>query len=165
MMARLTSSCLTNAIESAPQLLRRSRAEVIEDRSFAEAVYRAAIADVRIGRGRHAPNSRIVGRRTIPQEQIGDGANSGVDALGPLRRAIGDEIQNRSEVGKGRKRITLPHRPCLAQTARTCSSVANSPRSAAALGRAMASRSSCEREMGADISEPASCMIARAMSS
>jgi hypothetical protein len=36
---------LTSAIESAPQLLRRSRAEAIEDRRFAEAVYRAAIAN------------------------------------------------------------------------------------------------------------------------
>ncbi len=36
---------LTSVIASAPQLLRRSRAEAIEDRRFAEAVYRAAIAD------------------------------------------------------------------------------------------------------------------------
>jgi hypothetical protein len=34
---------LVNAVESAPQLRRKSRAEVIEDRRFAEAVYRAAI--------------------------------------------------------------------------------------------------------------------------
>jgi hypothetical protein len=34
---------LVNAVESAPQLQRKSRAEVIEDRRFAEAVYRAAI--------------------------------------------------------------------------------------------------------------------------
>jgi hypothetical protein len=36
---------LTSAVESAPQLLRKSRAEAFEDRRFAEAVYRAAIAD------------------------------------------------------------------------------------------------------------------------
>jgi hypothetical protein len=36
---------LTSALESAPQLLRRSRAEAIEDRRFAEGVYRVAIAD------------------------------------------------------------------------------------------------------------------------
>ena len=36
---------LTSAIESAPQRLRKPRAEAIEDRRFAEAVYRAAIAD------------------------------------------------------------------------------------------------------------------------
>jgi hypothetical protein len=36
---------LTRAVASTPQLLRRSRAEAIDDRRFAEAVYRAAIAD------------------------------------------------------------------------------------------------------------------------
>ena len=36
---------LMSAVESVPQLLRRSRTEAIEDRRFAEAVYRAAIAD------------------------------------------------------------------------------------------------------------------------
>jgi hypothetical protein len=36
---------LRSAVASAPQLLRRSHAEVIEDRRFAEAIYRAAIAD------------------------------------------------------------------------------------------------------------------------
>jgi hypothetical protein len=36
---------LTSTIDSARQLLRKPRAEVIEDRRFAEAVYRAAIAD------------------------------------------------------------------------------------------------------------------------
>jgi hypothetical protein len=36
---------LTSAVESAPQLLRKSRAEAFEDRRLAEAVYRAAIAD------------------------------------------------------------------------------------------------------------------------
>lgn len=36
---------LTNALESVPQLLRKSRVEAIEDRRFAEAVYRAAIVD------------------------------------------------------------------------------------------------------------------------
>jgi len=36
---------LVSAVEAAPQLLRKSRVEAIEDRRFAEAVYRAAIAD------------------------------------------------------------------------------------------------------------------------
>jgi hypothetical protein len=36
---------LTSAIESAPQLLRRSQTDAIGDRRFAEAVYRAALAD------------------------------------------------------------------------------------------------------------------------
>lgn len=35
---------LTSAIESVPQLLRKPRAEAIDDRRFAEAIYRAAIA-------------------------------------------------------------------------------------------------------------------------
>jgi hypothetical protein len=36
---------LTNALATVPSLLRKSRVEAIEDRRFAEAVYRAAIAD------------------------------------------------------------------------------------------------------------------------
>jgi len=36
---------LTRAVASAPQLLGKSRADAIDDRRFAEAVYRAAIAD------------------------------------------------------------------------------------------------------------------------
>ena len=36
---------LASAVESAPQLLRRSRADAIGDRRFAEAVYRTAIAE------------------------------------------------------------------------------------------------------------------------
>jgi hypothetical protein len=39
------SDLITHALELAPQLLRKSPAEAIEDRRFAEAVYRAAIAD------------------------------------------------------------------------------------------------------------------------
>jgi hypothetical protein len=36
---------MISALASAPRLLRKSQAEAIEDRRFAEAVYRAAIAD------------------------------------------------------------------------------------------------------------------------
>jgi hypothetical protein len=39
------SELLMSAIESAPQLLHKSRAEAIEDRRLAQAIYRAAIAD------------------------------------------------------------------------------------------------------------------------
>jgi hypothetical protein len=39
------SDLITHALELAPQLLRKSPAAAIEDRRFAEAVYRAAIAD------------------------------------------------------------------------------------------------------------------------
>jgi len=117
---------------------------------------------------RHSPNRGVVGHSAslrIPQQQIGHSANSNLDTRSPLRGTINDVIQNRFKVSKGRKRIAQPHRPCLAHTARTCSSVANSPRSAAALERATASRSSGERMTGARWSAPASCMMARAMSS
>jgi hypothetical protein len=36
---------INSALESAPHLLRKSQIEAIEDRRFAEAIYRAAIAD------------------------------------------------------------------------------------------------------------------------
>jgi hypothetical protein len=36
---------MISALDSAPRLLRKSQAEAIEDRHFAEALYRAAIAD------------------------------------------------------------------------------------------------------------------------
>jgi hypothetical protein len=36
---------LTDALESAPHLLRKSHAEVLADRRFAEAIYRTSIAD------------------------------------------------------------------------------------------------------------------------
>lgn len=39
------SDLLTHALELAPQLLRKSPADAVEDRRFAEAVYRAAVAD------------------------------------------------------------------------------------------------------------------------
>src|SRR5262249_31756551 len=99
------------------------------------------------------------------QQQIGDGASSGMNSLGSLRQPVSDGIQNRYEVGKRGKRVTQPYRPCLAQTACTCSPVANSPLRAAALERAIASRASGEREIGVARSEPASCMMVRAMSS
>jgi hypothetical protein len=117
---------------------------------------------------RHSPNRGVVGHSAslrIPQQQIGHSANSNLDTRSALRGTINDVIQNRFKVSKGRKRIAQLHRPCLAHTARTCSSVANSPRSAAALERATTSRSSGERMTGARWSAPASCMMARAMSS
>jgi hypothetical protein len=36
---------LSSALESAPQVLRKSHVEAIQDRRFAEAVYRVALAD------------------------------------------------------------------------------------------------------------------------
>jgi hypothetical protein len=74
----------------------------------------------------------------LPENSAGPGC------VRPPRRAVSDVIQIRCRVRNGRKRITQPHRPCLAQTACACSSVANSPLRAAALERATASRSSGE---------------------
>jgi hypothetical protein len=51
-------------------------------------------------------NRGVVGRyasQRILQEQISDGANSGMDALGSLRGAISDIFKNRCKVGKGRE--------------------------------------------------------------
>src|SRR2546430_6437168 len=62
-----------------------------------------------IGRGGDAPNGRVVGHRAsqrVPQEQVGDCANSGVDAGSSLRGAISDVVQNRCKIGERRKRIT-----------------------------------------------------------
>ena len=58
----------------------------------------------------------------------------------------GDVIEDRAKIGKGRKSVAKPHRPCLAHTARTCSSVANSPRAAATFEAVMAACSSGGRE-------------------
>jgi hypothetical protein len=46
---------------------------------------------------RHAPNGGIIGYRTsqrIPEQQIGNRANSSLDAFGSLRGTINDVIQN-----------------------------------------------------------------------
>jgi len=44
---------IESALDSAPHLLRRSHAEAIEDRRFAEAIYRAAIAEATMERMRY----------------------------------------------------------------------------------------------------------------
>jgi hypothetical protein len=54
----------------------------------------------------------------------------------------GDVIEDRTKIGKGRKSVAKPHRPCLAHTVRTSSSVANSPRAAVAFEAVMAACSS-----------------------
>ena len=81
---------------------------------------------------------------------------------GSLRRAVGDVVENGREVGKGRKHGLIgrawPEQLDLF-------AVANSPRAAARLERPIASRSSGERATGAGKSEPASCMMTRAISS
>jgi len=67
-----------------------------------------------------------------------DGAEN---ALRALRRVRGNIVKDRIEIGQRREGITELHSPCLAQVARTCSSVANSPRAAAAFEAAIAARS------------------------
>ena len=68
----------------------------------------------------------------------------------------GDVIEDRAKIGKCRKGVTKPHRPCLAHTARTCSSVANSPRAAAAFDAATAACSSAVSGTAGSSSAPAS---------
>jgi hypothetical protein len=63
-----------------------------------------------------------------------EGTSASFKRLRRARRVVEDH----AEVGKGRKGVAKPHRPCLAHTARTCSSVANSPRAAAAFEAAIA---------------------------
>lgn len=59
-----------------------------------------------------------------------------------------DVVKDCVEVGERREGITKPHRPCLAHTARTCSSVANPLRPAADFEAAMAARSSGDSGAG-----------------
>ncbi len=53
-----------------------------------------------------------------------------------------ETIENLGKIAERRESIPNFHRPCFDQTARTCSSVANSPRAAAVFERAIAVRSS-----------------------
>jgi|SRR6516162_5479932 hypothetical protein len=66
----------------------------------------------------------------------------------------GDVVEDRAQIGKGREGIAKPHRPCLDQTARTCSSVANSPRAAAAFEALIAACSSGVSGTGAPSRNP-----------
>src|SRR6202035_6066675 len=67
-----------------------------------------------------------------------EGVDAGLNPPRALWRVGGDVIEDRAKVGKSRKGVAKLHRPCLAHTARTCSSVANSPRAAAAFEAAIA---------------------------
>jgi hypothetical protein len=64
----------------------------------------------------------------MQQEQISEGFDAGLNPPGTLWRMGGDVIEDRPELTKSRKGVAEPHRPCLAHTARTSSSLANSPR-------------------------------------
>src|SRR5690348_10889295 len=94
-----------------------------------------------IGRRRDAADRRVARAATnmgMQQEEVGDYFDAGVHTSDTLRRLCGDVIEDVTEIGERRDGIAKLHRPCLARTARTCSSVANSPRAAAAFDFAMA---------------------------
>ena len=100
---------------------------------------------IRVGRSDHTPHARSARHLAdlgMPQDQVDNGANAFVNPARALRGMPGDVIKHSVEIGKRIPRVSKPHRPCLDQTARTSSSVANSPRAAAASDRANAASSS-----------------------
>ena len=84
-------------------------------------------------------------------EKLDNALYARLDAIGALRRMLGNVVEDQAEIGKCRGRVANLHRPCLAQMERTCSSVANSPRAAAALELAMAVRSVPAPELAAAV--------------
>ena len=85
---------------------------------------------------------------------------------GLLWRSCGDVVEDLIQVRERRQGVAQLHRLCLAQTARTCSSLANSPRAAAAFERSIAARSSAVNGIGSPSAwPPASASMARATSS
>ncbi|HZU91295.1 MAG TPA: hypothetical protein VE993_18730 [Stellaceae bacterium] len=99
------------------------------------------------------------------QQKIDEGLKAGLNPARTLRRMGRDVIKDGAEVGQRRTGVAKPHGPCLVHTARTCSSVANSPRAAAAFEVARAACSSGVSSTGGSSSAPASRRITRAMSS
>jgi hypothetical protein len=128
-------------------------------------------------RGIHNPRRRVpdLAARPLSAPALSDLIDRKPQLLPPLaeqllpphapRRMDGDVIEDRAKIGKGRKSVAKPHRPCLAHTVRTCSSVANSPRAAAAFEAVMAACSSGVSETGGSSSAPLSRSTTRAMSS
>src|SRR5712691_8424197 len=115
--------------------------------------------EIRVRRGRQASNDRIIRADAdmgMNQEKVDDRLYARLNPLCALWRMGRNVVEDRGEVGTGRKGVAKLHRPCLTQTDRTCSSVANSPRAAAALETAIASRSSGVSARAADSSLPAS---------
>src|SRR5262245_2921395 len=106
---------------------------------------------------------RLQSDARVRRQQVENSLNASMDTRRTLRRMDSDVIENGGQIGKSRTRIAQPHRPCLAHTARTSSSVANSPRAASALDLAIAARSSGVSGTGGASSVPASCMMARAI--
>jgi hypothetical protein len=84
----------------------------------------------RIGKRGQTANAGIVRRHThfrLNQEQV-DHVLQPFLHTPSLRRSIGDIGEKRIEISERRERVATFHRPCLAQVARTCASVANSRR-------------------------------------
>jgi hypothetical protein len=96
-------------------------------------------------------------------DNIDDGLNAGLNTLSTPQRMGRDIIRDRAKLGERRNRVAKPHKPCLAHTARTCPSVANSPREAATFEALIAARSPVESTTGASSSVPASRSTTRAM--
>ena len=95
----------------------------------------------------------------MKQEKIDDRLHARLNA--PL--VMLDMVEDCVEFGKRRKGVAEPHRPRLDHTARIWSSVANSPRAAAAFEAAIAARSSGESATGGSSSVPASRSTTRAI--
>src|SRR5579872_1684638 len=124
--------------------------------------------DVRIRRGDQAANGRVFSRRShmrVERQKSDSGFDPGLDSPSALGRMRRDVIEDRFEIGKRRQRVADSQSPYLRQIAAICSSVANSPRAAAALDAAMAARSSEVSRIGSRSSAPASWSTTLAMSS
>src|ERR1700722_20326104 len=121
---------------------------VNDDFSFARFVEN----DIWVGRRCKTANSRVVradANLRMQQQKIDNGLDTDLHVSGALRRMSCNVAEDCNEIGKSRTGVTKFHRPCLAQVERTSSSVANSPRAAAALDAAMVVRFLCDRAMGA----------------
>src|SRR5215469_17363179 len=116
----------------------------------------------------HPTNGRIArtaANMRMQQKEVGQHLDARLNLTRASWRMGSDVIEDRAKIGKGRKGVSKPHRPCLDQTARTCSSVANSPRAAARFETAIASCSSGVSGTGGSSSAPARRRTTRAMSS
>src|SRR5260370_15604348 len=103
---------------------------------------------IRERRRRHTTDdwiSRAAADIGMQQQEIDQGLDAGLNPPGAPRRMGGDIIKNPRQIGKSWKGVAKPQRPCLAHAARTCSSVANSPRVAAAFDAAIRASSVAAR--------------------
>ena len=78
--------------------------------------------EIGIGRRRYAADAWISGWRAdvgILQKQIDDSANATLDIARAARGPGSDIAEDLVEIRQRGKRVAQPHRPCLAQTART----------------------------------------------